>query len=83
MSKGRTLGKTYGIKLRCFWELREVIVNLMGTHWELERNMLRTNKKLKKIEGRSACSTRRQPMKYCAYKWLSNNKIKKGSALLG
>jgi hypothetical protein len=45
MSKGRTLGKTYGIKVRCYWEPREVIVDLMGTHWELEMNMLRTNKK--------------------------------------
>jgi len=26
--KGRTLGKTYGIKTRCYWE------HLWGTHWE-------------------------------------------------
>jgi hypothetical protein len=26
--KGRTLGKTYGIKARCYWE------HLWGTHWE-------------------------------------------------
>jgi hypothetical protein len=45
--KGRTLGKTYGIKARCYWEhpwgtpreLREHIENLMGTQWELERNI--------------------------------------------
>jgi hypothetical protein len=34
--KGRTLGKTYGIKARCYWEH---IGNLMGTHWEVERNI--------------------------------------------
>jgi hypothetical protein len=40
--KGRTLGKTNGIKARCYWEHpwgthwepREDIGNLMGTHWE-------------------------------------------------
>jgi hypothetical protein len=31
--KGRTLGKTYGIKARCYWE------HPWGTHWELEGNM--------------------------------------------
>jgi hypothetical protein len=44
--KGRTLGKTCGIKARYYWqhpwgthwEPREHIGNLMGTHWELERN---------------------------------------------
>jgi len=53
LEKGRTLGKTYGIKARCFWEhlwgthweRKEHIRNLMGTHWELERNMLGTNEK--------------------------------------
>jgi len=29
--KGRTLGKTYGIKVRCYWEHIE---NLKGTCWE-------------------------------------------------
>jgi len=51
--KWRTLGKTYGIKARCYWEHpwethwepREHIRNLMGTHWELERNMLGTKEK--------------------------------------
>ncbi len=33
--KGRTLGKTYWIKAWCYWEH---IGNLMGTHWEFERN---------------------------------------------
>jgi len=58
--KGRTLGKTYGIKVRCYWEhpwgthgkLREHIGNLMGTHWELERNIEATyweQMKMKKI----------------------------------
>jgi len=40
--KGRTLGKTYGIKARCYWvhpwgthwELKEHIGNLKGTCWE-------------------------------------------------
>jgi hypothetical protein len=44
--KGRTLGKTYGIKARCYWnhpwgthwEPREHIENLMGTDWELDGN---------------------------------------------
>jgi len=26
--RGRTLGKTYGIKVRCYWE------HPWGTHWE-------------------------------------------------
>jgi len=26
--KGRILGKTYGIKMRCYWE------HIWGTHWE-------------------------------------------------
>ncbi len=44
--KGRTLGKMYGIKARCYWEhLGEHIGNLMGTHWELEENMLGTKEK--------------------------------------
>jgi hypothetical protein len=76
-----TLGKPYGIKLRCYWERireqlgnlgtsrehnvgikarcywehhwgthwkpREHIGNLMGTHWELEGNMLGTKEKKK------------------------------------
>jgi len=42
----RTSGKTYGIKSRCYWNtLEEHTENLMGTHWELERNMLGTMKK--------------------------------------
>jgi hypothetical protein len=49
--KGRTLGKTHGIKAKCYlvhlwgthWEPKELIKNLMGTHWELERNMLGIN----------------------------------------
>jgi hypothetical protein len=44
--KGRTLGKTYGIKGRCYWEhpwgthweLTEHIGNLMGTCWEQRKN---------------------------------------------
>jgi hypothetical protein len=54
--KGRTLGKTYGIKARCYWEHpwethwepKEHIRNLIGTHRELERNMLGTKEKRKK-----------------------------------
>jgi hypothetical protein len=54
--KGRTLGKTYGIEVRCYWEHpwgthwgpKEHIENLMGTHWKLERNMLGTKEKWKK-----------------------------------
>jgi len=43
--KGRTLGKTYGIKARCY---QEHIGNLKGTYWELEGNMLgqRKNEKI-------------------------------------
>jgi hypothetical protein len=40
--KGRTLGKTYGIKTRCYWEHpREHIENL-GTHIENLGNILGT-----------------------------------------
>jgi hypothetical protein len=52
--KGRTLGETYGIEVRFYWEHlwgthwehKEYIRNLMGTHWELEGNMLGTNGKM-------------------------------------
>ncbi len=42
--KGRTLGKTYGIKVRRCWERPwgthwEHNGNLMGTHWEWKGNM--------------------------------------------
>jgi hypothetical protein len=48
--KGRTLGKTYGIEVRCYWEhlwrthweFMEHVENVMGTHWELEGNILGT-----------------------------------------
>jgi len=33
--KGRTLGKTYGIKAKCYWE---PIGNLKGTCWEQRKN---------------------------------------------
>jgi hypothetical protein len=41
--KGRTLGKKYGIKVRCYWEtpLRNTLVT-SKTYWELEGNMLGT-----------------------------------------
>ncbi len=34
--KGRTLGKIYGIRVRCYWE------HPWGTHWEPDRNPLGT-----------------------------------------
>jgi hypothetical protein len=37
--KGRTLGQTYGIKMRCYWE------HPWGTHWEHEGNMVGTKEK--------------------------------------
>jgi hypothetical protein len=37
--KGRTLGKTYGIKVRCYWE------HPWGTHGKPEGNMLGTKEK--------------------------------------
>jgi hypothetical protein len=51
--KERTLGKTYGIKMRCYWEYpwgthwepKEHVGNLMGIHLELEGNMLGTKEK--------------------------------------
>jgi hypothetical protein len=57
--KGRTLGKTYGITARCYWEhpggthwkSREHIGNPMKIHWELEGNMLETKEKRKKIKA--------------------------------
>ncbi len=41
--KGRTLGKTYGIKVKCCWEHRwgtywKHIGNLKGTCWEQRKN---------------------------------------------
>jgi hypothetical protein len=37
--KGKTLGKTYGIKVRCYWEhLWELIGNLKGIYWEQKKN---------------------------------------------
>jgi predicted metalloprotease len=34
-----TFAKAYGIKVRCYGEhVGEHIENLIGTHWELERN---------------------------------------------
>jgi hypothetical protein len=52
-----TLGKTYEIKARCYWEHtwgthwepREHIENLTRTHWQRERNMLGTKEKWKKF----------------------------------
>jgi hypothetical protein len=60
---GRTLGKTYGIKARRFWEHpcathwepTEHIENLIGTRWELERNMSGTGKTNKNQGTSSAC----------------------------
>jgi hypothetical protein len=40
--KGKTLGKTYGIKARCYWEHR------WGTHWKLEREHVRNKGKMNK-----------------------------------
>jgi hypothetical protein len=37
--KGRTLGKTYGIKERCYLE------HPWGTHWEFEGNIEGTKEK--------------------------------------
>ncbi len=39
--KGKTLGKTYGIKVRCYWE------HPWGTHWEPKEyigNLMGTSK---------------------------------------
>jgi hypothetical protein len=40
--KGRTLGKTYGIKARCYWEhignLGNIFENLKGKCWEQKEN---------------------------------------------
>jgi hypothetical protein len=52
------LGKTYGIKARCYeerpwgtdWELKEHIVNLMGTCLELEGNIQGTRWEQRKNE---------------------------------
>ncbi len=48
--KGRTLGKTYGIKARCYWEhlwgTHWEPRKISGTHWKLEGNLLgRKNEK--------------------------------------
>jgi hypothetical protein len=47
--KGRTLGKTYGIKMRYY--LGTPLGNSLGTHWELEGNMLGTNGKKSFLVG--------------------------------
>jgi hypothetical protein len=37
--KGRTLGKSYGIKVRCYWEHPwELEGNIEGTCWEQRKN---------------------------------------------
>jgi hypothetical protein len=47
--KGRTLGKTYGIKARCYWEHSwGTHWNLMGILWELGGYTLGTKQKWKK-----------------------------------
>jgi hypothetical protein len=51
--KGRTLGKTSGIKARCYWEHPwethwEHIGNLKGTCWEQRKNETTQNLKEKK-----------------------------------
>jgi hypothetical protein len=65
--KGRTLGKTYGMKARCYWE------HSWGTHWELREhteNLMRTwckhvgNKgKMKKILSPSPTKLKRKIIK--------------------
>ncbi len=45
--KGRTLGKTYGIKAMCYWEHPWSLGNILGTQWEFEGNMLGTKEKEK------------------------------------
>jgi hypothetical protein len=42
--KGRTLGKTYGIKVRCYWE------HPWGTHWKPDGNLKGTCQKKGKIK---------------------------------
>jgi hypothetical protein len=54
---GRTLCKPYGITTRCYWkhpwgthwEPREDIRNVMGAHWELEREHVGNKGKLSQI----------------------------------
>jgi hypothetical protein len=41
--KGRTLSKTYGIKVRRYWE--HPLGNTLGTHWESDGNTLGTERK--------------------------------------
>jgi hypothetical protein len=42
--KGRTLGKTYGITVRCYWE------HPWGTHWEPDGNLKGTCQEQRKNE---------------------------------
>jgi hypothetical protein len=51
--KGRTLGKTYRIKARCYWEHPrgtdwEPVENLKGTCWEQREKFYKKKKKKKK-----------------------------------
>jgi len=76
------LGKTYGIERRCYWEQpwgtpkepKEHIENIIETHWELERNMLRTKTKWKKPSTHPRLAFRHQdfPQQYLFTK-ASNN----------
>jgi hypothetical protein len=51
-----TFGKAYGIKVRCHGELGEHIENLMGTHLELKRNIVRTHWEPGKMKKKSFSS---------------------------
>ncbi len=46
--KWRSLGKTYGIKARCYCEHIRNLGNILGTHWELEREHVGNKGKRKK-----------------------------------
>jgi len=48
--KGRTLGKTYRIKVRCYWE------HPWGTHWEPNGNLKGTCCEQRKNEKKSSSS---------------------------
>ncbi len=65
--KGRTLGKTYRTKVKCYWEHPwethwELIENLKGTYWEQRKNEKKSSsprpqiqnlkgKKIKALQG--------------------------------
>ncbi len=57
-----TFAKAYGIKVKCYGEHIGNLGNLMGTHWELKRDIVRTHWEPGKNEEKP-------PKKVCHHFW--------------